>query len=111
MYGFPVRIYDYGGLVWDMHPFNTNEECTMEVVPSTIGQFTGLTDKNGKEIFEGDIVRSFSSGKEHIGVVNWNKLFSSWHIGEYATLYGSENFSDNEVIGNIHDNPELLEAD
>ena len=77
MYGFPVRIYDYGGLVWDMHPFNTNEECTMEVVPSTIGQFTGLTDNNGKKIFEGDIVRSFSAGKEHIGIVNWNRLFSS----------------------------------
>lgn len=85
-------------------------ECDY-VISETVGQFTGLTDKNDKRIFEGDIVRSFSSGKEHIGVVNWNKLFSSWHIGEYATLYGSENFSDNEVIGNIHDNPEVLEAD
>lgn len=73
------------------------------VIPETVGQFTGLTDKNGKKIFEGDIV------KHEYGAVKEVKycrgfFFPFVAFPEYRCLS-----ADNcEVIGNIHDNPELL---
>ena len=74
-----------------------------EVDPETVGQFTGLTDKNGKMIFEGDILE-FRRGRTHI--VNFEDgafVFTGTAIPvRYADKF--------EVIGNIHDNPELLEG-
>ena len=92
-----------------------------EVIPETVGQYTGLTDKNGVRIFEGDILKStikiidytdegFSIShydEELIGIVEWRKYgFMIAHkSGTWArSFYGCENY----VIGNIHDNPELL---
>lgn len=105
-----------------------------EVVPATVGQYTGLTDKNGKKIFEGDIVRTqpfsdkpYSSKakyKQHIGVVEYrvqhfkNSLYEQDYEGKWIVKisdYGKfaccnwNEFFKCEVIGNIYDNPELLE--
>ena len=87
--------------------------ANMETVnPETIGQFTGLMDKKGKCIFKGDIVRYMD---KNIMVVVWNKESAS-----FACAYSTENFNYCatminshmylEVIGNIYDNPELLEG-
>lgn len=76
-------------------------------------QFTGLYDKNGKEIYEGDIVRfHYKTGVYKIGTVVWNDLFGSWDIDcpdfvSYKSLGQYKSVS--EVIGNIYENPELLE--
>ena len=87
----------------------------LEVDPATVGQYTGLTDKNGKRIFEGDILR-FSYEGENRGVngteavIFENGKFGvrwGWHR-ELVALDGFANTSI-EVIGNIHDDPELLE--
>ncbi len=86
-------------------------ECDIyEVIPETVGQYTGLPDKNGKEIFEGDII-DCSYGM--IFTVKWdeeNARFLGFSIGKerYITYVGREPKS--EVIGNIHDNPELLKG-
>ncbi len=82
-----------------------------EVIPETVGQYTGLTDKNGVRIFEGDIV----SLVKHDGLIYKvvyvpcrYELVNSKGVNCFVLdIYKSENI---EVIGNIHDNPELLKG-
>ena len=88
------------------------ERYTYIVVPETVGQYTGLTDKNGKKIFEGDIIQSLET--KETAVVQWfpeHSAFMVWckSSNEVGFLYECTK-SNIEVIGNIHDNPELLEV-
>ena len=79
-----------------------------------IMQWTGLLDKNGKEIYEGDIVSvSLSLGYSNNRVVVWNKIGGSWCFSEDGIQEGIDlDFTDIgddiEIIGNIHENKELL---
>lgn len=86
-------------------------ECPT-VIPDTVGQFTGLTDKNGKRIFEGDIVEHHVQGDILVnrGVVNWDKENARWayRLNTMNPCFAFYNPKAFEVIGNIHDNPELL---
>ena len=91
-----------------------NYRIAWEVVPETVGQYTGGTDKNDRKIFEGDIVRVH----DYLA-----KRGDPWH--EFEGVVGHQNASfviisdvvkhyrwidyECEIIGNIHDNPELLE--
>lgn len=82
-----------------------------EVRPETVGQFTGLTDKNGVKIFEGDILQHFQFPKEpeiyDIGKVYWNALLCEWRRTSEDTEtcrgYKIDVTCMYEVIGNIHD--------
>lgn len=89
-------------------------ECKItgyEVDPSTICQCTGLTDKNGKKIFENDIVQDgwYNGTVEYEDgcfVIKWNNIkFLRKDLGYWANLDGFQ------TIGNIYDNPELLEEE
>ncbi len=91
------------------------------VIPETVGQYTGLTDKNGKKIFEGDIVKEYLESLKEIGFnsgFDFGKVFwygkdvqflrtSKVYINDAAILSDSHKY---EVIGNIHDKPELLDG-
>lgn len=85
----------------------------IEVIPDTIGQYTGLTDRNGTRIFEGDIVEvgDFNS-EDGYGEIMWDEQTARFAIsGSTNILFADfDNYFGNEieVIGNIHDNPELL---
>ncbi len=77
-----------------------------EVYPETVGQYTGLTDKNGKKIFEGDIIRS-NSERGYIEYYPNDCAFDV--VDDHGFYWLISEMSNIEVIGNIHDNPELLE--
>ena len=90
--------------------FQTNPHLAAYIVdPSTIGQYTGLTDKNGKKIFEGDIVlRHDKKAEVRYQPSEFVLVFPDNpypQCGLLTTSYLNEGI---EVIGNIHDNPELL---
>ena len=76
---------------------------SFEVVPETVGQYTGLTDKNGTRIFEGDIVK-----------ISNDEIFEvKYEDGGFTAglFLGDWDYGHVEVIGNIYDNPELMEVE
>lgn len=89
------------------------DKALYEVETDTIGQFTGLLDKNGKEIYEGDAVANdFGNGLVVNMEVKWYAGGGYWALQEIAgddTMhFVADYLKEIEVIGNIHDNPELL---
>ena len=82
------------------------------VDPSTVGQYTGLTDNYGKKIFEGDIIKitAIICESEYIKTIIFkNGLFGVEHSNTVVPLRAWDN-SQLKILGNIYDNPELLEA-
>ena len=102
MFGEIMMFGEYAKLLSDYFPDRLNDIILM--------QFTSLLDKNGREIYEGDVVRD--STNEKMGLVGWNATWMKWDVGAeghwaedalYCRCYI-------EVIGNIYENPEILPA-
>ena len=97
-----------------INDINTVDLSSIEVDPDTVGQYTGLTDRNGKDVYEGDIAlldyADFNVGKDGqtYAVVRWidDRAAFMWDAG---LNYYADMRNDVEICGNIHDNPELLE--
>lgn len=92
-----------------------------EVDPNTVGQYTGLCDKNGKKIFEGDILAHWNEDQNRYVakcVAEYGEFnctccdgIYGWYFDGGDIRFVSDDNNYYEVIGNIHDNPELLEVD
>mgnify|MGYP001629162147 CR=1 FL=1 len=82
---------------------------TYVVDPETIGQYTGLTDMNGRKIFEGDIV--WDNYDEDYGKVEWDNDTARFIITCSTSTVNSDNTcgEELEIVGNIYDNPEVME--
>lgn len=125
--GFYVNVpehykYEMSG---ESYIVSINNGLFMEVISETVGEYTGLTDKNGKRIFEGDIVRLYDTWGEWRAVVefgNPNGNYSwGWQLKPISRTDANTDIlcwvemeeagAFCEVIGNIHDNPELLEVE
>ena len=115
------RGWSYGNLnirpnnITVITPFNGHIGVYGQVIPDTVGQYTGLNDTNGKEIFEGDIVRNKDVWDKYTGVIVFKngRFMVDWHLpcgweGESITLHTIDISPCDEVIGNSYDNPELL---
>ena len=85
---------------------------TAEVYPKTVGEFTGFKDFDDKKIFEGDIVKCDDGLIENIGYIDdYEGCWCVFSLGKpVATLRWFMHKEKVTVIGNIHDNPELLEG-
>ena len=122
--GVPVKCEDGDIiLVGDLDKYQTVYdlwENVADVLPETVGQYTGLTDKNGKKIFEGDIIK-YPYHDDNELIVFYNGAFGCTYAKkEVVTASVFCSFDDceygiatdlSEVIGNIHDNPELLKGE
>ncbi len=130
VYGTPFQEYsnfwgEWEWIIQTKHPLTNVPYLHLQIDRKTVGQFTGLTDKNGKKIFEGDMIKPFDD--------EIDKMVVEFHQGQFLLcLYGNRGYmaeygweecgnygcfeaeplssygDDIEVIGNIHDNPELM---
>lgn len=109
-----------------------NDMISFGVVPETVGQYTGLKDRNGKRIFEGDIISADNTRQHCVAVVKFGEYYPDmfYKMLQFLTAgkqklpacgFFAESVDRHEemilfkspcvtVIGNIHDNPELLEG-
>lgn len=126
-----------GGLLYDEEQneayiaehFEDKSAYLRPIIPKTVGQYTGLTDKNGKKVFEGDYwldtdgdylvyVVEFREGQFGFVCYGWKGVLMPYGFDETAGGFGEIDFSPMtdfsidliEIDGNIHDNPELLEV-
>ena len=106
------RAWDnYSMLLWEW--LDTSLNCVWTAINAQqydnpepiLMQYTGLKDRNGKEIYEGDIIK-----EDYYLIVSWRNLESCWGFTN-GDVFSDFYMNGTEVIGNIYENPELLEGD
>ena len=113
IYGHYMPPFFEGASSFIWVPENCNdhwEYVNSQVITDTVGQYTGLKDKNGVEIYEGDIMNDPTS--KIFGLVEWNNILTQFQLSWQNMPTTADIFfmvkNGSLVIGNIHDNPELI---
>lgn len=99
-------------IAWPTRETITGSLC-YDVDPATVGQYTGLTDKNGKKIFEGDVMEFDAYGLHYKGKVFFDEgaFCVTCNHPTASTFLIIALYHDAICVGNIHDNPKLLEGE
>jgi len=116
-----IEWTDAKGYKWNQIVFSNGHHN--DVIPETVGQFTGLLDSNGTEIYEGDIIKFCVSGDEIVRAVEWDIPTNTYWLGDdFFWRRRIQNTTDFmitkfhvkgifKIIGNKFDNPELLKTE
>lgn len=107
VYGLVTRLYDERFEYLSSEMTNTDGVSKIEVDYKTVGQYTGVIDKNGTKIFEGDILKY--NGKRF--VIKYLEKYMRFSPVKFGTVFAVFDYTQSEIIGNIYDNPELLEVE
>ena len=91
------------GLLYTIHCIHVDQIGLITIDPETIGQFTGLHDKDGTELYEGDVVKFHGTNSQSIGEIYFNKDRFSMKKYEHLELCSNLMRSKMKVIGNIHE--------
>ena len=111
VFGYVVKTKDATFICYDNQYnddlFLSPENIFIEVIPETVGQFTGLCDKEGKPIYEGDIVK-FDDDEPNEHLVEYKSKYGEFYLRQKYARAGLQHAKYAIVIGNIHDNPSLI---